>query len=90
MAPVRAWTSATTASRSTLVDPLNITSAPWDCVPAIFEGVLIRGMMMYAGMPRVEAARARACAWFPISPPKKPINAYSTQYFTRSAGVRAI
>jgi hypothetical protein len=41
-----AWISATTASRSVLVEPLNMTSAPCERVPAIFDGVLMLGMTM--------------------------------------------
>jgi hypothetical protein len=35
------------------------------CVPLILLGVEILGITMYEGMPKVRAARARACAWFP-------------------------
>ena len=59
-------TSPTTASLSSDVLPLNITSAPYPCVAAILEGVEIVGITMYAWTPRVRAARANACAWLPV------------------------
>jgi len=40
--------------------------ASCDRVPAIFEGVDMEGMTMCAGIEKVLAASARACAWFPV------------------------
>jgi hypothetical protein len=36
--------------------------APWARVPEILLGVEMEGMTMWAGMEKVRAARARACA----------------------------
>lgn len=71
MAPVSLITSATTASRSVLVEPEKWTCAFCACVPAILDGVEMCGMTMWAGMEKVRAARARACAWFPGGNDKK-------------------